>query len=576
MADHQDTGHAHLNKNKQPLKYWLLLILFLGIMAWCTRYWMSAEFGLYEDDITFIPGAIEADFAGIVEMVTDNFSTLAEQGRPFMWSWVVFFAHAGWHLGGLQGMYFLAFSVWMLNITLFVLLLRRINESFFFGVVGGLAYVLFSADTTQAFLFNAYGLQTAITFLLIAFHIYLSNHKLRWFAYLFLVLVMFNYETPYWLFLAAPLLTKGSTKETKKNLLINTIIVFMIFILVYLLRIIAGESRAVGMSLSEMLLTPINHMLIGPFVGFGTYFIRPVLMLKNFSLTLGLLVILGGGLSFSLLMWAFYKSAIPSVEIGSIKKGWRFGLDPRIHQELRLALAGIIMLVFSYPLTIILRPIAISGRESRVHLAAVVGAAILFSSLLTLTIRLIHGKRLRYVIIMIVSLILGFSFAFGFTIQSDYQRAWDVQKNFWRDLLSLIPDVEDGTAILVEPSGLEDVLQIDANTWNLPRVLPQLFVFPDSWEQPPRAYRLVSNWQNQIVRLPGYFTVDVLTSYSPTRTYGNFLQSKAIFISTANGDLARRSEPLPLGEMIPLKPVGANVLQDFATRPLYDLLIRDE
>ena len=167
------------NSKRQPWYVWILLILFLAGTAWGTRYWLSPSFGLYEDDLTFIPSAIESDFNGVVDMISGYFSTLAQQGRPLMWSWVALHAHLGWNLGGLQGMYFIAFAIWFVNILLFVLYLRRIQGSFLFCVVGGLAYVVFSADTTQAFLFNAFGLQTAITFLLIALHIYLNKGELR-------------------------------------------------------------------------------------------------------------------------------------------------------------------------------------------------------------------------------------------------------------------------------------------------------------------------------------------------------------------------------------------------------------
>ena len=206
---------------RQPWYAWALLILFLAAAAWCTRYWLSPNFGLYEDDLTFIPSAVEADFKSVLSMISGYFSTLAEQGRPFMWSFVVLFGHLGWRLGGLQGMYLIAYGIWLINILLFLLLLRRIQWSFLFCAVGGLAYVVFSADTTQSFLFNAFGLQTAITFFLAALHLYIGEGKLRWLAYVFLALVMLTYETPFLLFFAAPLLTKHNGKTLKKLSLIH-------------------------------------------------------------------------------------------------------------------------------------------------------------------------------------------------------------------------------------------------------------------------------------------------------------------------------------------------------------------
>ena len=82
-----------ITSKDQPALLWALLVLFLAVIAWCARYWMSGSFGLYEDDLTFLPMAMEADFNTILTTISGYFSTLAEQGRPLMWSWVVFLGH---------------------------------------------------------------------------------------------------------------------------------------------------------------------------------------------------------------------------------------------------------------------------------------------------------------------------------------------------------------------------------------------------------------------------------------------------------------------------------------------------
>ena len=193
-----------------------------------------------------------------------------------------------------------------------------------------------------------------------------------------------------------------------------------------------------------------------------------------------------------------------------------------------------------------------------------------------LVMRLIKSVKIRVIWVVLVSLIFGLNFIFGFTIQEEHRRAWALQKNFWQALLPLIPDVEDGTVVLIEPSGLEDALFIDANTWNLPRVLRQMFVFPGNWEREPVVVRMVGNWQNYIMKHMGYYTIDDDNSIAPSSVYGYYPAEKAIFISTSSGTLERREAPLPLWEMIPLKPVGTDVLSTLATRPLYNLLILDD
>ncbi len=566
-------NNAPCQGKQQPWAAWALLFLLLAVAAWGTRYWLSPSFGLYEDDLTFIPSAIEADFAGVMEMISGYFSTLDQQGRPLMWSWVVLFAHLGWQVGGLQGMYLLGFSIWLTNMLLFVLLLRRIQGSFLLCAIGGFAYLVFSADTTQAFLFNAFGLQTAVLLFLLSLHLSLSQSALRWLAYPVLALVMLNYETPFLLFLAAPLLTKANGRRLKKRLLTNTSLVAVIFFGIYLLRLAAGDQRASSLGFPEMVLIPLRHMAIGPFVGLGAYFLRPLQVLRGITLEQGLAALAASAAFFLFLLWVRRGAYRPGAKLLPLRKGWWSDLPPEARRELRLTLAGVLMLVMAYPLTVILRPYAISGRATRVHLAAVIGAALILASLASLIFRSLRKRGLRILFLGLLALLLGLNFAFGFVVQRDYQRAWQLQQEFWGDLIPLIQDVQEGIAILVEPAAFQDVLQIGANTWNLPRVLPQLYHFPEDWA-PPRVFRLIDGWQNNIVRLPGYFTLDGSNVYASNRNFGDFVQKQTIFISAGEDGLTRRVEPLPLNGLREVKPVGEPILSDFPTRPLYELLMQ--
>ncbi len=562
-----------ITSKDQPALLWALLVLFLAVIAWCARYWMSGSFGLYEDDLTFLPMAMEADFNTILSTISGYFSTLAEQGRPLMWSWVVFLGHLGWRLGGLQGMYVLAYLMWLLNITLFVTLLRRIYPNLLFGVAAGMAYVVFAADTTQSFLFNAYGLQTAITLLLIALHLYISGSKIRWLSYIFLTLVLFNYETPFLLFLAAPLLTKQRGKVLLKYLVLNALIVGAIFLGVYFLRLTVGESRVASLGFTEMIQIGFRHMAIGPFVALGSYGLRPLQVARHLSLEVIIWMFLGVLAFFGMLYWAFRQHNRPRSNLLTIKQGWWSSLTGETQRELRLLAAGLLMLIMAYPLTVILRPQSISGRATRVHLAAVVGAALIIGCLVTLLLHGLRKKGWQIGFIVLVSLGLATNFAYGWRIQGDYSQAWTLQKDFWADLLPLIQDAGENTAILVDPSGLADVPSINANTWNLPRMLRLLFVIPEDWESPPQVFRLVDGWEENIIRVERYFTLDGTNTFANMVRFGDFLQRETIFITTDGGELNRLLSIPIQGQTITLKPVGKPVLPALDTRLLYDLMI---
>jgi hypothetical protein len=112
-------------------------------------------------------------------------------------------------------------------------------------------------------------------------------------------------------------------------------------------------------------------------------------------------------------------------------------------------------------------------------------------------------------------------------------------------LVRLVPDVQDGSVILVDPSGLEDPRQIGANYWNLPRVLEQLYVFPSEWESTPRVYRMEPGWEGRLRTPGGQIRLDASTTFSAPDAYGTFDPASAIVIRTLEGHLTRVSESFP-------------------------------
>ena len=162
-------------------------------------------------------------------------------------------------------------------------------------------------------------------------------------------------------------------------------------------------------------------------------------------------------------------------------------------------------------------------------------------------------------------------------VQNEYVLAWQYQQEFWSDLLPLIPDVEEGTVILVDPSGLQDTLQIGANFWNLPRMLDQIYHFPPEWDDLPRVYRLVPDWRKYIVRDEGLFQLKDFTTHAPASHYKNIESSICIMIEKINGDWSRRTEPLVFdGIEYPLKIPDSTIPPSFDKGFLFDYLVQDE
>jgi len=159
-------------------------------------------------------------------------------------------------------------------------------------------------------------------------------------------------------------------------------------------------------------------------------------------------------------------------------------------------------------------------------------------------------------------------------VQHDYVRAWEAQQAFWSELVRLVPDSSEGTVILVEPAGLRDFEQIGANTWNLPRLLNQIYQFHPDWVEPPRVFRLVPGWQERIGRPNAIFSLVEQTVTAPPSLYRVVASANTILIETSSGRLVRRTGLLEFDEAnFPLKPETSPVLPAWSTGFLHPLLL---
>lgn len=166
--------------------------------------------------------------------------------------------------------------------------------------------------------------------------------------------------------------------------------------------------------------------------------------------------------------------------------------------------------------------------------------------------------------------ILGLLVGFGLVVQKDYARAWELQRRFWTTLVPFASDMGEGTVILVDPAGLIDTRQIDANTWNLPLVLQYVYKFPSEWDAAPRVHRLLPDWkerslQNQLeMKAVDYQWEYVVVPWSD-----------AVLLSTLGGMAVGRIEEVELGENQFELPKPANPSAPVFPRGLlYDELVQ--
>lgn len=512
----------------------LLALLFLF-----ARYWYSRRFGLYEDDLTIIPRAGQLSLAELFRLCWNYFIQMSGHARPLSDIFIYILSFLGWKLGGMWGLYWMGYTVQLVNIILFFVLVNRL-AGLRWAALTGIGYVLFSADATQAFLTHSLGVHPSIALLLLSLHVYISPGLKAWrwpLAYGLAFVILFSYETPFTVFLAAPLLCLPWDRRWLRQALVHLVIVGLMLGGVMLFRTLIGEGRVLEASLPVMLSQSLVRMLRGPFVGLGSYGIRSIAALSGFgSPPVAAFSLLGFFLTGLILILGRQVDTSPQ------SPDWR--------TVLRLVVIGGVMLVFAYPLTLTVDPGTLYGRGTRAHTAAGLGAALLWAAAAQAVLAASQAKFPRlgsFAVALAAAPLLGF----GFLVQVDYIHAWQYQREFWTQLVQTVDGYAEGDVILVEP-GLfsHDSEYIEANTWNMPRVLEQIYTFPASWTTPPRVYRLHLHWENTILAPDGRLDLQVDAVYAPTSLFQTVSPERIVFIQNDDRGMRQAGAQLVLNSRV--------------------------
>jgi hypothetical protein len=412
-------------------------------------------------------------------------------------------------------------------------------------------------------------------------HSYLSDKKLL--SYLLVTGILLNYETPYLIFLGAPLLKRNWDKRLLRELAQNALILGGILLSVLLIRYLIGESRVGSLDFPEVITTPITHMIQGPLVAFGSYFFRPIQAIQNINIEMVLLM----AISFPIFAWILIKSnfgkkqnlfaegdtpilqdldeiaSIPKLKFGEWKTQGEYFLP------IKIAITGIVMLILAYPLTFTVRAHALSGRDTRVHFGAVLGAALLWSSIWYALLILAQQNKRKKAIALTLAGVCSLLLGFGLVVQWDYQRAWTLQQDLWSEIVEFVPDLNDGTVILVDPEGLVDTKHIDANTWSMPLVMQYIYEFPSTWQHPPRVHRLLPDWEERVlhnsleIKAVDYKWEYIVVPWKDT-----------VILETSGGRVVSRLEEFQIdGDIYKLKQIETGPSVQYPEGILYKYLI---
>ncbi len=549
-----------------------MTVALLGLILFIARYWHSPRMGFYEDDYTLVTRAMASSWPEVRDFIWSLLSGFGGQGRPLQHTMVYLLSWLAGRLGGLPQAYWIGWGILTLNAILAFALFRRLFSPAA-ALAGGLAFALFGADTTQAFLYHSFGLQQSLTYLLIALHLYLSDRRVL--SYVVILGSLLSYETAYPVFLAAPLLAWKRGMSLRRELGRHAAVLATLFLVTLAVRFVTGEQRVAGLGFQDVLTVPLLHMLEGPLVSLGTFIYRPLQTLQALDGEMAV-VLLVSLASFSTAFLLMRSPDAPTVHelLDALQNRSAARLGEATRRWARLFGAGTLMVVLAYPLTFTIRAYAISGRDTRVHFAAVVGAAIVCACVAELALGLARTPMKRRVLSGILAVYFALMVGFGFVVQRSYVRAWELQRTFWAEVVRLCPDLTPGTVILVEPTGIEDPRFIYANQWNLPRVLDQIIAFPSGWDAPPRVYRLAPDWQANLVQADGSIRLDAATVVAPPSLYGSAESREVIFLESGGGSLRRIGHELVVnGTPVPIRGLPQGQPPAFTSGFLYALLV---
>jgi hypothetical protein len=554
----------------------VIKLCFLALTIWVAHYINFQYLGLYEDDYAYISPPFGWTLSDLIQNIISFFRGWP-QGRPIGFFLGTTLPYIGARIGGLQVIYVMGFFVVTLNAFLFYKLLKKVSSETI-ATIGALIFCLFPADTTHSFLMHDFGLQTAITFFLVASLCYLSG-KSVW-AYVLILLSLLTYESPFFVFFAIPLLVNKWDQTLTRKIIRNGAILLGIILAVGIIRFFLGESRVMGTNLLgfNTIYKIVSGMVIGPATSLFLFVYGPVHTLLHWNRELW------GVLAACLVAFAVVFPRLIKIETLERKVDRLFTFRSRVFtfsiasqipvsysNVVKLFLTGLIMLCLAYTASFThYPPTATFGRVTSVHLAAAIGGSIIFACICSVLLAISNEYRFKKIVLMVLVLYFSLVVSYRYSIQLDFKQAWLNQRSFWTNVIETSPDVTDGTIIFVLNHDLPQTRYIQSNSWADPIMLMQIYAFSKDWKTPPRLF-VVQNLDDTLIPDGDHFKWNV-----PTATWLSHWEvlpkSNTILLEMDNGKLIRRFGSINInGLNLELKPLlpSSTLEKGF----LYDLLI---
>ena len=570
-----------LGSSKKATLQNFLTPVVLAIIAFITHFWYFRSFGLYEDDWFQVPRMFWS-WEKIGRQVIEHFIYWPD-GRPLHHVLPITIGGLNSAWGGLPGIYLGGCLIVVTNTLLFYYLVKRCLPQLV-AVTGALTFCLFPADTTKLFINNFHSHQTALMFLLLASLCYLTRRRVL--SYFLITASLLTYETTFWPFLGVPLLQLNWTKERFRQLAWHGLILGVIFTSITILRVYLGESRVGGLLQAQdfwwKLFKNAVAMWDGPMVSLGLTAVRPLTTIRWMTWDVGALT----AAVFLLSLVLLWRESPPqpanitltySREVGSPQISGGMAVPKSFQEPLKIGLVGLILTSLNYSLSFYHFPVdCISGIFSgSAHMAATFGAALLASSLSTVLLLWAQSHRRKNCAILALALFFSLLAGFHVLVQKDFVRGWAFQKQFWSNVLSLCPDLTEGTLIFVEDEG--GLIHMDyfcLHSWNNHVTLEKIIHFPQEWKNPPRLFTVDKNWIRKTFVEGNNIRWGEVTEFIFHAKWIVLPPENLILLKATPKGLIRLNGTIYIsGLKFPLKEPGPNNIKHFVRTPIFDLLI---
>ena len=542
----------------------VVVFCILAITIWIAYFWNFEQFGLYSDDynLVAIPACPEVS---LLEYIHKMFLDLV-QGRPICFSLIALFSHLGFKLGGIKYIYLFSYSISFLNSCLFYLLLQRLINNNYFSFIGSLVFPLFPADTTRAYLTHI-GVYPSLTFLLIAFHLYLSNKKKS--SYLPATLMLLTYETAFPVFFIAPLINNKWDRKSVKELMKHICILVIILASIVFIRKIKGEVRISNFQFKTVIISSIYNMLIGPLITMKMFLYRPFQVLTTFND------------AHSIFLFAFLTILFFILLSKVSRSDYDFSFSTK--KIIKLFFLGTLMLILSYSFAITVPAYAINSIYSRVHLSACLGGAIIFACMSTAVLRIAESFKQQIIVNILLAGLFSLLIGFGFIIQKDFVKSWDYQRQFWTDFIRLCPDLDNDSIVFINSEGFSPTKQITTLDWAVSRGLMHIYKLQDNYKNladdfhkmKPLVFLLLPKWQKYFIVDGNIFQLKTkaVWTFRPINTKFDF--KNLIFLEIKDGKIVSRKEKITINNKeYKLKKTSRSNIKTFEKGYLYSYLIK--